>query len=1182
MVSGGAADGTARRWLPGDRIDGRYEVTRLLGRGGMGTVHQVRHLGWGTDLAVKSPLPELFARTEEREAFVAEAERWVSLGLHPHICSCAYVRTLDGVPRIFAEYVAGGSLHDWILDGRLYEGEPDEVLARVLDVAVQIARGLEHAHGCGLVHQDVKTANVLVDTDGTVKVTDFGIARAFAETSGPGQEVSASAAGLSASGTSAYAPHGGLMTREYASPEQLAGEPLGRRTDIYSYAVCVLELFTGGRTWLTGSAAGEVLAGHLAGDPGATGGPGGLGGGAAPPRMPEGVAELLAACLEHDPRRRPGSSAEAAERLAEVHRQVTGRPYPRPAPVAADLRADELNNRALSLIDLGRAREADEAYAEAMGADPQHPEATYNSGLRMWRASGITDERLLAALDTVHANSADADADTGAEVAVPADPADGASSAAGADVPGRVRLALAEVHLERGDQEAAGELLDALARERPDDPDLGRTRAALDRERAAVRHRDSVREVRWGLGEARRPGHPDDETAVRLSADGRLAVTGSPDGAVRLWDTGEGRCVRVFEGHTGRVHSVDISPNGRYVVSAGRDDTVRLWDAASGTVSDVFGATVWSLRLSPREPVVVCSMPHSSEILVVDLQTGRPRRTIQDRERPGALDLSPDGRLVVAGGWAQSPSARVWDLTDGSLVRELDGEGGKVVASAFTADGRYLATAKWFGVSEVWDLGTGRCVRTLRDHDGPVTAVALSDDGRWLVTGGGPTDGAVRLWDLPPGKGRCVRTARGHEGAVSAVHLDPGAGFFLSAGQDDALRTWTMPGGHVATPRPSRPRRPGRVSRLAAEAEHLVDSAERALARGAHANALAALKRARALPGHERSARVRDAWRALGRALPRTGPRGHWAASSYDGFIPSTTEVHLSEDGTTAVECTFGKEVAVRDVRRGTVLRKLAGHTAEVLRVRLSPDGALALSAGRDGTVRLWRTGTGECLRVLRLDRTGREHHARDADWLRFTADGAHALVGDAARGIVRWDLDTGAHAPTGIGPGHLDTGHPVALDHLTGDGASLARAVPDGTVRVWDVASGRRLRTVRTEGYPGALCLSPDGRHLLTAHRGTLRLRNLASGNGVREFAPREDDVRVLRIGADNRYAVSGGLDLVCLWDLERGECVRVLDERNGAAWLEATPDLDFVLSAPDGKTAKPVTLWEVDWELC
>ncbi|MFD9409702.1 serine/threonine-protein kinase [Streptomyces sp. NPDC059989] len=168
-------------WRVGDVIEGRYRVLRVHGNGGMGLVYRVRHLGWETDLAVKSPRRELLHDGRARERFVAEAENWVTLGLHPHVCGCHYVRTIGGIPRIFAEYVTGGSLREWIDDGRLYEGGPERATARILDLAIQIAWGLGHSHAQGLVHQDVKPANVLVDTaaDGTdpvAKVTDFGLA----------------------------------------------------------------------------------------------------------------------------------------------------------------------------------------------------------------------------------------------------------------------------------------------------------------------------------------------------------------------------------------------------------------------------------------------------------------------------------------------------------------------------------------------------------------------------------------------------------------------------------------------------------------------------------------------------------------------------------------------------------------------------------------------------------------------------------------------------------------------------------------------------------------------------------------------------------------------------------------------------------------------------------------------
>ncbi|MFB7756932.1 protein kinase, partial [Streptomyces sp. NPDC056121] len=153
-------------WTIGETVDGRYRVIGELGRGGMGIVHRVRHLIWGIDMAVKSSRPDLFSSSDDQELFVREAEAWVSLGLHPNICACHYVRSFDGVPHVFAEYVDGGSLAEWIADGRLYAGDARQALARVLDTAIQAAFGLEHAHRRGLMHQDVKPANVLLDGAG--------------------------------------------------------------------------------------------------------------------------------------------------------------------------------------------------------------------------------------------------------------------------------------------------------------------------------------------------------------------------------------------------------------------------------------------------------------------------------------------------------------------------------------------------------------------------------------------------------------------------------------------------------------------------------------------------------------------------------------------------------------------------------------------------------------------------------------------------------------------------------------------------------------------------------------------------------------------------------------------------------------------------------------------------------
>jgi serine/threonine protein kinase len=108
---------------------------------------------------------------EGSDLFEREAETWVNLGLHPHTVTCFYVRRLSGLPVVFAEFVDGGSLHDRIRARRL------DHVDEMLDIAIQFAWGLHYAHEQGLVHLDVKPANLMLTTDGVAKVTDFGLAR---------------------------------------------------------------------------------------------------------------------------------------------------------------------------------------------------------------------------------------------------------------------------------------------------------------------------------------------------------------------------------------------------------------------------------------------------------------------------------------------------------------------------------------------------------------------------------------------------------------------------------------------------------------------------------------------------------------------------------------------------------------------------------------------------------------------------------------------------------------------------------------------------------------------------------------------------------------------------------------------------------------------------------------------
>jgi serine/threonine protein kinase len=643
-------------WRVGDVIAGQYRVTRIHEHGGMGLVYRARHLGWDTDLAVKCPRPELFASAADQERFVAEAEAWVSLGLHPNICACHYVRVLGGIPRVFAEYVEGGSLREWIDDGRLYAGRGPAATARILDVAIQTAWGLHHAHERGLVHQDVKPANVLiaVGVDGslTAKVTDFGLARARASVT----PTAGSAAATAAEGVSVLVPSGGL-TRAYASPEQTDGRPLGRRSDVFSFAASVLELFTGGVVWMFGPAAGEALAAIRAEGVGDE----------RLPDLPSDLADLLARCLEMEPSQRPASLAVVADELAEVYRRVIGTEYPRPRPRVAELRADELNNRALSLLDLGRPFEAEQTFTAAHAADPQHVDASYNLGLLRWRRGAVTDEELLAEIEAVGS-------DTGN--------------------PWTARLQLARVHLERGDLGSARGLLDGIQRERQGRDGVADALAVITS--GTLPEAKSVQrwEIPWYWT---KPEWSPPILKGRLTEALDRALIANVDDSVRIYDIRSGQCLRTLDG---RAHDADMTPDGAFAVTGAWRQRDPLLGPVYRRVSAYFCRGRRSGLVGSHEP----GRPRADRVGV-----GWQRQGVGSAQREVALDVRRPRQYGVRRAErrrSQGPdqrSGRRHDAVVGSGHRPLpadDGAGGPV--------GEHHA------VQPGWPTG---CARQLPDSD---------------------------------------------------------------------------------------------------------------------------------------------------------------------------------------------------------------------------------------------------------------------------------------------------------------------------------------------------------------------------------------------------------------------------------------------------------------------------------
>ena len=304
--------------VKGTRL-GDYEIQSLLGAGGMGEVYRARDTVLNREIALKV-LPEPFVADAERLArFTREAQALAALN-HPNIAHVygleqsekTGARDASDQPLVFIamELVEGEDLAQRIARGRV---PVDEALA----IAKQIAEALEAAHDHGLVHRDLKPANVKVRPDGTVKILDFGLAKA----------VEQAHAGVLSMSPTLTSPVGVTMagmilgTAAYMAPEQAKGKPVDRRADIWAFGVVLYEMLTGCRPFAAETVV-ETIGLVVTAEPDWT---------VLPPNVPTRVAALIRRCLLKDPRER----LRAAKRGFSSHVQmIRFRPRPQSHPTA--------------------------------------------------------------------------------------------------------------------------------------------------------------------------------------------------------------------------------------------------------------------------------------------------------------------------------------------------------------------------------------------------------------------------------------------------------------------------------------------------------------------------------------------------------------------------------------------------------------------------------------------------------------------------------------------------------------------------------------------------------------------------------------------------------------------------------------------------------------------------------
>jgi WD40 repeat protein/serine/threonine protein kinase len=983
-----------------------YELLGVLGKGGMGIVYKARQRGLGRVVALKMILHADHADEEERQRFQTEAEAVARLQ-HPNIVQIHEVGEHKGLPYFSLEFCPGGGLADK-LNGTPLTPQEAARLVQTLAVAMQAA------HDKDLLHRDLKPANVLLAEDGTLKITDFGLAKKLGE---QGQT-----------------PTGAVIgTPSYMAPEQASGKSkeLGPACDIYALGAILYECLTGRPPFKAATPVETVLqvlnqeavsVRQLQ------------------PQTPGDLGTICHKCLQKEPHKRYASGGELAEDLRRF------------------LEGETIHARPVGTIERGwRWCRRNQTLAGVSGL----------ATVFLVVATGVS---ILLALR--QAESAAHSAEVAEALATKQAQTETALRVA------RHQSSLLALERGLTSCEQGGEGVGLLwfarsLREAPEeDGDLQRTiRGFISNTAigihplAAISHHQGcvnavaispdgglmlkgssdrtarVWEVKTGNPSSAPLLHRGRVWAVAFSPDGKQVLTGSEDRTAGLWDvaTGESRGLNLL--HPGEVRAVAFHPDGKTLLTGCTDNAARLWDVATGKLLATLrlhNNTVKAVAFSPDGTRLVTGS-WDNTVQQWDARSGRPwGRQLSHRNWINAVAYSPDGKTLATA--SDDHTACLWDAETGEPRGVVLPHNGGVFAAAFSSDGRYILTGSGDHRAMLWEARTGRPAGLPLQHQSYVRAVAFSPDGRSLLTG--CDDQAARVWEAVPAKP--AQAPLPHAAEVRAVAFSPDGRILLTDSEDRVVRRWQATTGRVLDS-PLRSSEDACTLAFGHDDKVVLIGYKDGTARLWDASTGKPLGTPISLPGMLHTATLSPDDRTL-LAACKGGivVLGRLDSSEIPRSKCRLTQlVHalaISPDGTMFATGIEDHTARLWDTTTGKPLTPPLKHQGEVYTVAFSPNGQKLITGSGDQTARLWDAKSGQPL--------GLPLKHGDAVWaVAFSPDGKMVLTGSGDKTARLWDV--ASCQPLAPPFRHNDDVRAVAFSL---DGRTILTGSLDQTARQWTI----------------------------------------------------------------------------------------------------------------------------------
>ena len=1119
-TSGGQAQND---WKKGEVIEGLYEVLGSAA-GGMGRVYFVFHRLWKMMLAIKTPLEMNVTNDARLRRFLREAELWVNLGLHPNIATCYYARVIGGLPRLFIEYVDGGTLEDWYEKKRLTD------LRTIADLMLQFTHGMMYAESKGIIHRDVKPANCLIGRNRVLKVTDFGLVKRVVDphaTDGTDEPVSdPSSLPVVDDGLTLY--EGGVVGSPwYMAPERFKEHSTEDiRSDVYSFGVMLYEITLGEMPFRfpKGFSLPSLVKSHLRVKP-------------VDPLsinadLPRSLIDIIMTCLEKKPENRFQSFADVCGALEGLCRDIHPGTAPRSRPNLVGLKADSLNNQAVSLLDLGRESEAMGLLEEAYSANPEHLEAVYNLYTRRWQSGEISDRQVLNRMTSLKI-----------EVRETADFAH----------------LMGLIALQRGDPLRAVQLLEQAAKD-----------SSYYHDRWAAHGSDPRSFIKsfklYPIGElASFAGHIKHVRSVAFAPDGRRAFSVGADRSIRIWDVQSGRCLKNLRTFNFVPVAGALSPDGRLAATAYGTafKTLDFWDLDQGALRFRSPGMAVSGVCFSQDCRHAAAFGDGGRIRVIEIASETVIAELTDPGAPiSALAFLADSRSLAIGREDGSLSVCRWETCE--AVMQISSARGTICHIQVDADGRRMVTASSDELIRLWDTQSGAEIRRFPGHHGAVSQARRTPDGAYILSAS--ADKTMKAWDASTG--RCFRTfAISHE-ELTCCAISSDGKQLLTGGSGGSVRLWSLDtrwfGANFLEPAVCRPKTFEELTSLHDSFTRAVNDFQAAWQLPNKSQALEIFDHLRAMPGFCWSSEAISLRNRLAAATRRGRLKSTSFVRSFQGHRDTVTTVDPGVDSLTLVTGSLDGTAIVWDVGSGRPVRRLElGSPIKDARFLHEPRRVLTLT--EDATLAIW-------------DESGAlVSQVRDVmPPLGLSEDGKLAVALSLDYTPIAVDLDSSDRRVRGVPmPG-------CEFICFSANRETLWSLKDSKRILRWSAVTGRNEGALRELGLIIAAVLPSCTGDMVAAgaETGEVVLYTGESGVNVTFLRGHEAPVRVLVCSASGDVWLSGSDDgSLRLWAVGIEECLAVLEGHTSPIRSACLfPNGSLIAS---GSSDGTVRLWGLEWEL-